>query len=192
MNRKHVVLRVLSYLILISFLPGCSVGVHGCAYLGINEKAVQEKIDQANEDVKKEVEQGLHDEIDTDMALAEGEILKVRLYYGMDTAGSEAWYRVRIDNDRNGWYDYVEITAYTGFGTTLKGYDEYTFTAANFNHQWEQEEYYDPLTIDGSYRMTITGSNGHYVEKNLTWNSSLNDGRGGWEEGAGMLVYDVP
>lgn len=125
------------------------------------------------------------------MVLSTGEILKVRLYFGDDTKGSQAWYKVRIDNQRNNWYDYVELTAYEGFGNTVPNYHDFIFKSTNFNRQFN-EEYYEQDTIDGTYLFTITGSNGHYVEKTLTWKNSLNDNTGGWVETDGLMAYNVP
>ncbi len=191
MKKRSAWIRVLMYLSVMVILPGCSFGYEGCSFRPEDktqsEKMMEELLKQSQEDEKA----GRVDD-EPDLALAEGEILKVRLHYGTDTLETEAWYKVRIENQSNQWYDYVEITAYHGFGNSEKNYDDYTFFATNFNRQAEQPEYYDPATIAGTYLLTITGSNGHYVEKTLTWNKNANDGRGGFDGSGGLLTYEVP
>ena len=189
MKKKSHLFKLTLQIILLVFLTGCSFGYEGCS-IRPDTDPEKEYMSQQIEQAIKEQEQGRIAE-DEDMALAEGEILKVRLHYGKDTLGYEAWYKVRIDNQQNGWYDYVEITASYGFGNAVKNYDDYDFTAVNFNKQYDSE-YYDQSTIDGPYIMTITGSNGHYVEKALTWDSDFNEGKGGWRQTNGLLTYNVP
>lgn len=173
-NRKK--LKLLLSVIWIAFLVGCTMSYEGCSdgYDG----------DRDIEQMQKDINDGRNVQEEKDITLAEGEILKVRLYYGKDTAEKHAWYKVKLTNERNGWYDYVEYTAYHGFGTSQNNYNDYTFTATNFNKQLT-DEHYDPDTAEGIYKMTITGSNGHYVERELYW-------RNGWNLNSPVMAFNVP
>jgi len=191
MKRLRHSWKVLVYVVSILSMTGCvTISMEGCS-LGIDEDETTEigKELQAN---LEQVEEERRVDVDADMVLAEGQILKVRLHYGDETLDTEAWYKVRIDNPRNNWYDYVEWTAYHGFGGGTKNYDDCDFYAENFNKQ-VTSEHYDPADVDGIYIMTVSGSNGYQMEKNLTWDSSQNDGRGGWSnEGSSMMAFSVP
>lgn len=118
--------------------------------------------------------------------LTEGNVLVVRLQYATDENDEDQseWYKVRLDNDRSGWYDYVEwtgITRHSGGRT----YDDYEFGSTNFNKQLTQD-YYDPADVDGTYTLAITGSNGYSKTVQLTWKN------GEWTNTTGAMYFQVP
>ncbi|MEL7570888.1 MAG: hypothetical protein AAGU14_10065 [Eubacteriaceae bacterium] len=186
-NRRK--LKLFLSMIWIIFLVGCTISYEGCSD-GYDEDPLKKYQKQMLEDMQKDEKDG-RIATEDDMVLAQGEILKVRLHYGKDTLETEAWYKVKITNERNGWYDYVEVTAYHGFGNSEKNYDDYTFTSTNFNRQIT-DKHYDPQMVQGDYRLTITGSNGHYVEKWINWDNDLNGDSGGWTTNSPTMAYNVP
>ena len=126
-------------------------------------------------------------ESEPDFSLASGEVLAVRLRYGGALAEESAWYQVRLDNPRNGWYDYVEYSAELGLGggeDETGNYHDYRFSAENFNRQLTSENY-DPQDVDGEYLLTITNSQGWSNETKLT-------AVGGRFEGSNIYVLEVP
>jgi hypothetical protein len=117
--------------------------------------------DATETDLQKE------DQAEPGQALASGEILSVRVNYGNSGATQ---CQVRIDNERNGWYDEVEFIAHAGsLGGADKMYDDYGFGATNFNGQLTQPEYYDPKDAVGEYRITITASTGYSSSTTVKW-----------------------
>lgn len=118
------------------------------------------KDEEAREKVKAE----------PDQALASGEVLSVRVNYG-DSGATQC--QVRIDNDRNDWYDEVEFTAHAGtLGSTEKAYDDYDFGSENFNKQITNPfnaPLYTPEAVNGEYRITVTASTGYSSEVKVHW-----------------------
>ena len=118
--------------------------------------------------------------------LTEGNVLVVRLQYAPDENDEDQseWYKVRLENDRSQWYDYVEWTGITRRpgGRT---YDDYDFGSTNFNKQLT-EDYYDPAHVDGTYTLTITGSNGYSKTVQLKWQN------GEWTNSTGAMYFQVP
>jgi hypothetical protein len=121
-----------------------------------------------------------------DLALKAGDILVVRLRYGGALAEGPAWYKVRIDNPRNGWYDYVEYSSDLGLGGDEMGSNshDYDFASENFNKQATAEGY-DPKDVDGEYTMTISNNAGWSMDRKLSFKA------GKFEQGD-TFVYDVP
>jgi hypothetical protein len=179
-------------LLAILTLTGCvTISMEGCS-IGIDGEDDKEKLVQEIQQLSEEAEKERRIPLDEDIVLAEGQILKVRLHYGTDTLDSEAWYKVRLDNPRNQWYDYVEWTAYNGFGASEKNYDDYDFGAVNFNKQ-KTDKHYDPEDVGGQYIMTVSGSNGYHMEKILLWDSRYNNGQGEWTDGTSpIMAFEVP
>lgn len=105
-----------------------------------------------------------------DQALASGQVLSVRVNYGQSGA---AQCQVRIDNDRNDWYDEVEFIAYeSSLGNSEKPYDDYGFGSENFNKQITNPNnapLYTPEAVKGAYRITVTADNGYNASATVTW-----------------------
>lgn len=114
-------------------------------------------------------------------------ILSVRLVYTDPRKTGTRWYKVRLDNPRNGWYDYIEITQE---GNLLdyelpRTFDDYNFGITNFNKQ-NTDSNYDPEDTSGIYNLTITSSTGFEKTVRLEWIKRL------WAGTDGMLVYQLP
>lgn len=105
-----------------------------------------------------------------DQALASGQVLSVRVNYGQSGA---AQCQVRIDNDRNDWYDEVEYLAYeSSLGNTEKPYDDYGFGSENFNKQLTNPNnapLYTPEAVKGTYRITVTADTGYSANATVSW-----------------------
>ena len=104
---------------------------------------------------------------EADQTLASGQVRSVRVNYGKSGATQ---CQVRIENERNGWYDYIEDIAHAGvLGSGEKMYGDYPFGSENFNRQITQPEYYDPKDAKGEYRITVTASTGYSATAKVTW-----------------------
>jgi len=105
-----------------------------------------------------------------DQALASGHVLSVRVNYGSSGATQ---CQVRIDNDRNDWYDEVEWTAHAGvLGGAEKNYDDYNFGSENFNKQITNPAnapLYTPEAVNGEYMITVTASTGYSSVVKVHW-----------------------
>jgi hypothetical protein len=178
---------VIATMILVSFLlMGC--GLEACVELVV-EKAQKDAVKQISdkiEEVEGENAASRTWEEEPGFTLSEGEILNVRLNYGSATADESGWYRVRIDNDRSQWYDYVEWSSDAGLGgDQMNNFSDYPFGSENFNKQMT-DEYYDPAHVDGTYTLSITGSTGYSHEQRLEWKD------GAWVGTSGALIFNVP
>jgi len=118
--------------------------------------------------------------------LTDGNVLVVRLQYAIDENNEDLseWYKVRLDNDRSQWYDYVEWTGITRQPGS-QTYNDYDFGSTNFNKQLT-DEYYDAADVDGTYTLTITGSNGYSKTVQLNWQN------GEWTNTTGAMYFQVP
>jgi len=117
--------------------------------------------------------------------LAQGQILNVQLVYGVDEKdeNNDEWYMVELKRDDSRWHDMVKIQ---GLGRSAgRHWDDYTFSANNFNWQVEMEQY-GTDTLDGNYTLTISGSNGHIQERGLI----RKDGQ--WLNTEPVLTIHVP
>lgn len=183
--KGHVGLKLVSIIALVAlmlYLAGCCL----VPIFNIDEKKVKEAQERFKEE---DAQKGRIGEPD-DLVLGEGEVLKIRLSYGTDTKNTHSWYKVRLDNPQNGWYDYVEYISPCGFGGKLdNNYNDYTFYYENFKKQLK-EDHYNPPFPAGEYTLTITGSNGHFVQKKMEWKGSISDGE--WVLGHKVMAFSVP
>jgi len=140
----------------------------GCSFLtpeeqGKTEQAVREVWAEEKEEAKLEGYKA-----EPDQVLASGDVLSVRVSYGESGAGQ---CQVRIDNERNDWYDEVEITAAAGLAEG-KGYDDYRFGSTNFNAQITNEinnPKYTPESVNGVYKITVTADTGYNTTVSIKW-----------------------
>lgn len=108
-------------------------------------------------------------QVEPDQVLAAGDVLSVRVDYG-DSGATLA--RVRIDNDRTGWYDWIEFMCHAdgcSLATELKSHDDFPFGSENFNKQLTQPEYYDPKDVPGDYQVTMEADTGHSRYAVVRW-----------------------
>ncbi len=148
-----------------------SLLLFGCDFFdGFSESGGSRDVEKLREETRRELEEmnrQLEHEAEADQALASGEVLSVRVNYGNSGATQ---CQVRIDNERNGWYDEVEFIAHAGsLGGPGKMYDDYGFGATNFNRQLTQPEYYDPEDAAGEYRITVTAGTGYNATAKVSW-----------------------
>ncbi|MFZ6015993.1 MAG: hypothetical protein ACOYUZ_06625 [Patescibacteria group bacterium] len=117
--------------------------------------------------------------------LAAGQILNIRLVYGINEKdeNNTEWYKVELRREDGRWYDYVKIEGLIRSGT--RHWDDYIFNSQNFNYQIENKTY-GIDTLDGIYKLIITGSNGHESEYRLNWK----DGR--WTNMSSARTFYVP
>lgn len=163
-DRSLVVLAMVSVTI---FLMGCSL-LDTADSVGAEKMREEERI--RLDEMAKEEEQRDKAKAEPDQALASGDVLSVRVNYG--TSGATQC-QVRIDNDRNGWYDEIEYIAHSG---TLAGptqaYNDYGFGSQNFNRQVtnpNNAERYTPEAVNGEYTITVTASTGYSAVVKVYW-----------------------
>jgi len=153
---------VIAMLVVSFLLMGCSLTE--CAQdkmVEDQEREVQRMMEDADEADKHSPE--------PDQALAAGEILSVRVNYG-GTGATQC--QVRIDNERNDWYDEHEWTGEYGLGSADKNYDDYGFGSENFNRQITNPNnapLYTPEAVEGYYKITITSSTGAEIFAKTFW-----------------------
>jgi hypothetical protein len=154
--------------------------VMGCDFFeGLSESAgsqVLQRDEERREMEARELEERLkaleRHKAESDQVLAAGTVLSVRVNYGKSGASQ---CRVRIDNERNDWYDYVEWTAHasgSSLGNAQKPYDDYDFGAENFNQQITNPNNapsYTPEAVEGEYRITVTADTGFSATTDVTW-----------------------
>jgi len=146
----------------------------GCSLLETADSVGAEKMREEErirlDEAKKDQEQQEKAKAEPDQALASGEVLSVRVNYG-DSGATQC--QVRIDNERNGWYDEVEFIAHAGtLGGTDQMYNDYEFMAENFNRQITNPhnvERYTPEAVDGEYIITVTSSTGYSSTITTIW-----------------------
>ena len=158
--RKHRVIASVGIAVVSMLLMGCAL-----ADLWV-ESSDSNFYEYTGEDAIKEEPKDEH-AAEADQVLASGQVLSVRINYGKSGATQ---CQVRIDNERNGWYDEIEDTAEAGvLGSGEKTYGDYPFGFENFNRQLTQPEYYDPKDAKGEYRITVTASTGYSATAKVTW-----------------------
>lgn len=133
------------------------------------EPEIFRKLELKQEEQLREREEA---QAEPDQVLPAGKILGVRIHYGDSGAAS---CRVRIDNERNDWYDYVEWIAHDGTlsGWGGLGYDDYEFGAENFNRQItnpHDNPKYQRDFVDGLYQITVTCDSGYASSVTARWN----------------------
>lgn len=147
------------------FLLGCSL-LDTADSVGADKMREEERtrLDEMDKD-EKDREKA---KAEPDQVLASGDVLSVRVVYGGSSASQ---CQVRIDNDRNNWYDEVEhqVADGTPLGRLGEGRDDYNFGSQNFNKQVTQTQYYDPADAEGEYRVTITANDGHNSVVKVHW-----------------------
>lgn len=118
-------------------------------------------------------------------ALAPGQVLVVRLVYGIDEddENNDEWYRVELSRHDSKWEDSVKIQGLSR--TSFRHWDDYVFSSNNFNWQIEKD-YYGTNSLDGVYSLEISGSNGFWANHNL----NFKDGR--WTNTTPDVVFYVP
>lgn len=162
---------------LVGVIMLASLLLFGCDFLdgllgGVGSRAAEEDREagqQAIEDIlqPQEPQKQQEHKADADQVLASGQVLSVRIHYG-ESGATQC--QVRIDNERNGWYDEIEDTAQAGvLGSAEKAYGDYPFGSENFNWQLTRPEYYDPKDAKGDYRITVTASTGYSATAKVTW-----------------------
>lgn len=149
-------------------LMGCSL-LETADSVGAEKMREEERIrlDEMEADEKSKAKA----QAEPDQVLASGDVLSVRVNYGGSTASQ---CQVRIDNDRNNWYDEVEhnVADGTPLGRLGEGRDDYTFGSKNFNGQVTQPQYYDPADAEGEYRVTVTANDGYSTVVKVHWDGS--------------------
>lgn len=139
-----------------------AVVVTGCADMR-GEQALREIWAEEKDEAKLDEYKAVPDQV-----LASGDVLSVRVSCGESGAKQ---CQVRIDNERNDWYDEVEVTAAFGLAAG-KGYDDYPFGAAIFNKQITNEinnPKYTLEAVNGVYKVTVTADTGYSVTVNVRW-----------------------
>jgi len=165
--RKRVI--ALAVLLTVFLLMGCAwldfFGNSGAEC--IEAEKVREEVGQVIAENKKLEE---FKQVEPDRTLPTGHVLSVRVYWGTDTDATAC--TVRIENPRNGWYDYIEDTT-TGetLGSGGRGFMDYWFTAENFNHQMDTERYPEQKDIAGAYVLTVTMNNGANERVEICWDA---------------------
>ncbi|MCE5190802.1 MAG: hypothetical protein LLG08_03455 [Actinomycetia bacterium] len=147
------------------FLMGCSL-FETADSVGVEKMREEERL--RLEELAKDEEDREQTKAEPDQVLASGDVLSVRVNYG-ESAASQC--QVRIDNDRNGWYDEVENWVDDGspLGSIGQGRDDYRFGAQNFNKQLTQSEHYDPADAEGEYRVTVSANDGYNTVVKVHW-----------------------
>jgi hypothetical protein len=159
--RKHRAIIVVGIVAVSMLLMGCMLAEIW------EEYGSGSPIGYEGDDAIKKDDTPKENQAEPDQALASGEVLSVRVNYGNSGA---AQCQVRIENERNGWYDEVEFIAHAGsLGGADKMYDDYPFGSTNFNRQLTQPEYYDPEDAKGDYRITVTADTGYSATATVKW-----------------------
>ncbi len=148
-----------------------TIFVMGCSFLtpeeqAQTEQAVRDTWAEGKEEAKLEEYKA-----EPDQVLASGDVLSTRVNYGASEASQ---CQVRIDNERNGWYDEVEIWVDSGdpLGSTVKPYDDYRFGSTNFNKQITNPNNaptYTPEAVKGEYTITVTANDGYSTTVKVNW-----------------------
>lgn len=148
-------------------LMGCSL-LETADSVGVEKMREEERI--RLEDMDKDEKDRANAAAEPDQVLASGAVLSVRVNYG-NSGASQC--QVRIDNERNGWYDEVEWMAHAGtLGSATKPYDDYTFGSENFNKQITNPydaPLYTPEAVNGEYLITVTASTGYSTTVKVHW-----------------------
>lgn len=161
--QRSAVRDVLSLLLVVTLLLGCDL-LATADSVGAEKMREEERIRLKETEARQELEPS------SDQTLASGDVLSVRVDYG--TSGATQC-QVRIDNERNDWYDEVEFIAHAGtLGSSEKMYDDYTFGSTNFNLQVENPynvPQYTAEAVKGEYVVTVTASTGYFQSTKITW-----------------------
>lgn len=164
-TRKHRSLIACFVLVVSLVFLGCSL-LDTADSVGVEKMREEERmrLDEASKDDEARSKA----KAESDQVLAEGDVLSVRVNYGESTASQ---CQVRIENERNGWYDEVEHIVETGspLGSLGSGRDDYTFGSSNFNRQLTQPEYYDPDDAKGDYSIIVTANDGYHAVVKVYW-----------------------
>lgn len=148
-------------------LMGCSL-LDTADSVGADKMREEERI--RLEEMAQADEQSTNVEAEPDQFLASGDVLSVRVNYG-ESGATQC--QVRIDNERNGWYDEVEFIAYAGaLASETHAYDDYTFGSENFNRQITNPHnapLYTPEAVKGEYTITVTASTGYHTTVKVRW-----------------------
>jgi hypothetical protein len=119
----------------------------------------------------------------TDLTLADGQILAIRLVYDPEEESSDTdWYRVQLSRVGKNWKDSVKIEGIIRSKT--RHYDDYVFSSKNFNWQIEKKEY-GIDTLNGDYEVLIQGSNGYNKIYKLHWADGF------WTNSSATLTFTV-
>ncbi len=166
--------RLLTILLLVSM----STTLSGCGDKEYDDYGVKHIVDDPNYRPNEGV---------AEPQLAQGQILVVRLVYEVDEKADSAdeWYKVSLKRDNSKWGDEVMIQ---GLRRKEKGYnyDDYVFNSKNFNVQLDEAFGYGTDTLDGTYSLIITGSNGYNETYTLHW------AEGGWTNMTAARSFYVP
>lgn len=168
-SRRDKLLVMLAMVATTLLLMGCSL-LETADSVGAEKMREEERI--RLEETAKEQQDRVKAQAEPDQVLASGDVLSVRVNYGGSTASQ---CQVRIDNDRNGWYDEVENWVDSGapLGSLGEARDDYRFGAYNFNKQLTQPEYYDPIDAEGEYRITVTANDGYRATAKVYWDGAV-------------------
>lgn len=113
-----------------------------------------------------------------DLAAQTGSVLLVRGFYP-NNSPVERVFTVRIENPRNGWYDYVEWTISPSMpDSTGNTFNDFDFGFENFNKQTTDTKNYDPKDAIGDYNLTVTSNAGLNRQAVLKWDGSTWVGQG--------------
>ncbi len=113
-----------------------------------------------------------------ELAAQTGSVLLVRGFYPKNSP-VERVFTVRIENPRNGWYDYVEWTISPSMpDSTGNTFNDFDFGFENFNKQTSDTQNYDPKDAVGDYKLTVTSNAGLSRAASLTWDGSTWAGQG--------------
>ncbi|MBN2405327.1 MAG: hypothetical protein JXE06_07080 [Coriobacteriia bacterium] len=158
---RHRVIIAAGMMAISMLLMGCMLEQVFEEYMGNGSSTWIQHEDVIQDAAQKEYQ------AEPDQTLASGQVLSVRVNYGKSEASQ---CQVRVENERNGWYDEIEDTAEAGvLGSGEKKYGDYPFGFENFNRQLTQSEYYDPKDAKGEYRVTVTASTGYSATAKVTW-----------------------
>lgn len=168
-TRKGRSFAALAMVAVVLFLFGCSL-LDTADSVGADKMREEERM--RLDEMDRDEQDRENAKADPDQVLASGDVLSVRVNYGSSTASQ---CQVRIDNDRNGWYDEVENWVDSGspLGSLGQGRDDYSFGSTNFNRQLTQPEYYDPVHAEGEYRVTITANDGFSTVVKVVWDGEM-------------------
>lgn len=168
------------------FFYTCLIALISLSLTGCTDKEYDEEA-PINSNVKQIIEdQGYRpNENVPEPVLAEGQVLNIRLVYGIDEKDEDddEWYMVELTRDGSRWHDMVKIQGLRR--SAQRHWDDYTFSANNFNWQIEMEQY-GTDTLDGVYFLTITSSNGYRQNYNLNWKN------GRWTNIESARTFYVP
>jgi hypothetical protein len=162
-TRRHRMIIVAGAMLVPTLLVGCEYA--WMADPGLTKEG-RERIEQA---AKQDAQATPPPQVEPDQVLATGDVLSVRVDFG-DSGASLV--RVRIDNDRTGWYDWIEDMCLADgcvLATELKSHQDFDFGSVNFNKQLEQPEYYDPKDVPGDYQVSVEANTGHSRDAVVRW-----------------------